>query len=98
MSVSPFCTARACTEKGTAPASVSVPAGMASSTSPMVCCALASGAFRLPSPICTGIGRMTARAIVKARLQVAGSGAACGGPALECKCANGVACFMQQLG
>ena len=36
--------------------------------------------------------------IVKARLQVAGSGAACGGPALECKCANGVACFVQQLG
>lgn len=36
--------------------------------------------------------------IVKACLQVTDSRAACGGPALECKCANGVACFMQQLG
>jgi len=36
--------------------------------------------------------------IVKARLQVACSRAACGGAALECKCANGVACFVQQLG
>ena len=36
--------------------------------------------------------------IVKARLQVAYSRAACGGPALECKCAHGVACFVQQLG
>jgi len=36
--------------------------------------------------------------IVKACLQVTDSRAACGGPALECKCAHGVACFMQQLG
>ena len=34
----------------------------------------------------------------KARRQVADRRAACGGPALECKCAHGVACFMQQLG
>lgn len=36
--------------------------------------------------------------IGKARLQVADSRAACGGPALECKRAHGVACFVQQLG
>ena len=36
--------------------------------------------------------------IGKARLQVAYSRAACGGPALECKRAHGVACFVQQLG
>nr|WP_202191985.1 hypothetical protein [Butyricicoccus sp. AM28-25] len=36
--------------------------------------------------------------IVKARLQVAYSRAACGGAALECKRAHGVACFVQQLG
>lgn len=43
--------------------------------------------------------RQNDRACVsKARLQVTCSRAACGGAALECKCANGVACFMQQLG
>ena len=36
--------------------------------------------------------------IGKACLQVADSRAACGGPALECKRAHGVACFVQQLG
>ena len=36
--------------------------------------------------------------IGKARLQVTCSRAACGGAALECKRAHGVACFMQQLG
>ena len=36
--------------------------------------------------------------IVKACLQVAYSRAACGGAALECKCAHGMACFVQQLG
>lgn len=36
--------------------------------------------------------------IGKARLQVADSGAACGGSALECKRVHGVACFVQQLG
>lgn len=43
--------------------------------------------------------RQNDRACVsKARLQVTYSRAACGGAALECKCANGVACFVQQLG
>lgn len=43
--------------------------------------------------------RQNDRACVsKARLQVTYSRAACGGSALECKRAHGVACFMQQLG
>ena len=31
-------------------------------------------------------------------VKVTDSRAACGGAALKCKCANGVACFVQQLG
>lgn len=98
MSASPFCTARACTEKGTAPASVSVPGGNGIEY-------IADGV------LCIGKRRVQAavprlhrhrqndRACVsKARLQVTCSCAACGRAALECKCANGVACFMQQLG
>lgn len=36
--------------------------------------------------------------IGKASLQVADSCAACGRSALECECAHGMACFVQQLG
>lgn len=43
--------------------------------------------------------RQNDRACVsKARLQVTYSCAACGGAALECKRAHGMACFVQQLG
>ena len=88
MSVSPFCTARACTEKGTAPASVSADG------------VLRIGKRRVQAAVPhLHRHRQNDRAcIVKARLQVAYSRAACGGPALECKRAHGVACFVQQLG